>query len=464
MAKQNSSHDHPPLFKPNEFPTAPNLDISFSSYIRHKSGENDDLEISIFDAHKYFSDNNKELKPPPPADRRNSSHDLFPRISSVSSADNRHFPMRSTPTASSEASWNSQTGLLVNPPGTAGVSMRGFSDRKKQSIGWIFGRNCCCTGEKSVRIKRVTSNSDSAAESRSSSYARGEIINHQKPPVFPVVEIPRQQRVTATGPPFVEVISGGFSFPIMEKPRVADKSQPLRKPTVNLTADFPPRESIEVYQPWRSSVDATRRHYGMGSPIKRPTNSNADDDNGSDASSDLFEIESISTQTASFHMYRSRDSFEDTPRKLSGAGRSSIDDPSTPSVAATECYPPSEVSVDWSVTTAEGLASISNFSVSASQIGIGENFLRRRMEEEKAEAAEAEAGADRRRVNNNAGLLLLSCRHEKAVSVGPQPVKFPSGEGSSNFPVRIAGRPPRSEKSPPLGAAQSARLSLAFAA
>lgn len=65
----------------------------------------------------------------------------------------------------------------------------------------------------------------------------------------------------------------------------------------------------------------------------------------------------------------------------------------------TECYEPSEASIEWSVTTAEG------YDDSGGRGGGG--------------AAAAEQW--KRRGGN--GLLVMSCRGEKAVSVGPQPVK-----------------------------------------
>jgi hypothetical protein len=149
----------------------------------------------------------------------------------------------------------------------------------------------------------------------------------------------------------------------------------------------------------------------------------------SDASSDLFEIESFSTQTTSYAMCPNlRDSLDDASsfnaRRLAATNggilycRRSLDDPRTPSVAATECYEPSEASIDWSVTTAEGFdrGSVTNFSVSASEV-----------DEMTMMRGGGGGGAGKKRGGN--GGLLMSCRCEKAVSVGPHPVKCVATEG-----------------------------------
>lgn len=564
--KYNSSQQ--PMFSVLETPlqyrssTAQNSstyeDISFSSYLKsedpsQKSQENDigctidDTEISIFDAQKYFSSENndpKYIKRKQQQQPEPSSHDMpsVPRLSSVSSADGygRNFRTRSfhaTPTASSEASWNSQTGLLANTPGSVGVSLRNFPEndtKKRSSVArkWIFGRKCCCTGKKSVQVKEATSDSehggpgistennntakanylhtkrDSHHNAKASptmsqrSSTKNDILEIQQQKVmapnplrlspennFPPTDAPRQQRISASGRPFVVDGTAGFSFPILNTSSQATK--PALKGIITTTIinpmEDPPRDSLEVFQPMHelpsisrpplldNPVNARQPHFNPGSPIGRVI-TNTDDDMGSDASSDLFEIESFSTQTTSYPMYRRRDSLDEAPtfnaRRFASAnginlnnnnniqyGRRSLDEPPTPSVAATECYAPSEVSIDWSVTTAEGFdrASVSNFSVSASETGTAA-FLRQRLQQQQEEAA----AADGKR-KGNGGLLLMSCRQEKAVSVGPQPVKCVPAEGPPIFPMHVGGRPPRANK-PPLGSDHSARLSLAFAA
>ncbi|KAK4412719.1 protein PHYTOCHROME KINASE SUBSTRATE 4 [Sesamum alatum] len=553
--KYNSSQQpmfsvlEPPLHYTSSLNSTTFEDISFSSYLKsndpcqkqHDCTVNDDAEISIFDAQKYFSENSDPkdmmIKTQQQQDP-SSTQDLRLSSVSVSSVDGfgrnyRTRSFRATPTASSEASWNSQTGLLANPPGSIGVSLRNFPSvegKKRSSMAkkWIFGRKCCCTGKESVQVKEVTSDSSElggpgirdennnngktnylcakkdshkAKTQPSMSQQRSSITNdvaqiHQHkvmPPTpvrlslenansFPPADPPRQQRVSALGRPFADG-TGGFSFPILSPSSQATNKTALKgivtKTMIVNSIEDPPRESLEVFQPIQepppvSCIEnpvSVCSHFNSGSPIARVTN--MDDDVVSDASSDLFEIESFSTQTTSYPMYRRRDSLDEAPtfnaRRFASAnginlnsnnsiqyGRRSLDEPPTPSVAATECYAPSEVSIDWSVTTAEGFdrASLSNFSVSASEVGNTAAFLRQRQED----------GADGGKRKGNGGLLLMSCRQEKAVSVGPQPVKCAApAEGPKVLQVHVGGRPPRANK-PPMGSSHSARLSLAFAA
>nr|CAD1829054.1 unnamed protein product [Ananas comosus var. bracteatus] len=75
-----------------------------------------------------------------------------------------------TPTASSEASWNSRSGLLVNPPGAVAVKVRPFPPSSSSSSSnnnttdprskagaarrrGRFGRRCPCAGWKSVDVE-----------------------------------------------------------------------------------------------------------------------------------------------------------------------------------------------------------------------------------------------------------------------------------------------------------------------
>ncbi|CAA3033046.1 Hypothetical predicted protein [Olea europaea subsp. europaea] len=506
-------------------------DVSFSSYLKPKdtkqNSQENDTEISIFDAQKYFSENND------PKDRKisiTSQKDAsepsdavsVPRLSSVSSIDGygRNFQTRSfhaTPTASSEASWNSQTGLLANSPGSIAVKLKNFptdhgQKRSSNAKKWIFGRKCCCSGKKCVQVKEERSDSERVVYANRESHksresmagkARNMSLKNSAPKEMremqqKVTSNPPKissenhvastsafpKRVSLSGRPFGDG-TGGFSFPILS-PSIPATVPTLKgiSPKLVSALEDPPRDSLEVFQPTRKSISRTPMdpQRGLiggftmpGSPISRVAAT--DDDVGSDASSDLFEIESFSTQTTSYPMYRRRDSLDDNPtfnaRRLVSSngsestfyGRRSLEEPQTPSIAATECYAPSEVSVDWSVTTAEGFdrASVTNFSISASEIG-NVAFLRQRLEEKNGEAtcSHGTAGNEAKRKGNG----LLSCRHEKAVSVGPQPVKLvPDGLPLPLISTtgHMNGRPQKANK-PPLASSYSTGLSLAFAA
>ncbi|KAL9150941.1 hypothetical protein ABFS82_11G021200 [Erythranthe guttata] len=369
------------------------------------------------------------------------------------SRDFRTRSFRGTPTASSEASWNSRTGLLRNPPASsAGVASTGnspsddhYSSRKNSASAaaaaakrWKFlGRKCCCTGGKSVQVVKttvVTSESEQKGPAgifvnggdektprqviqngisrrRSSSFTRDIIEIHQN-----------KARVSSSGRPFLDgggVV--GFTFPILKN-----------------SSDVQATKSI-VNSPSSAKNPVGGCSFNQGSAVAR------DDDVGSDASSDLFEIESFSTtQTTSYHMYRRRDSADEEPTSNASriiASSNRIVQYGGRNLAATECYPPSEVSV----TTAEGF--------DRARIADSTSALGKRVEEE--------GGGDGK--GNNNGLMAMGCRQEKAVSVGPPALKYLAAEGPPMFPLRGVNRPPRANK-PPLASSHSARLSLAFAA
>lgn len=240
--------------------------------------------------------------------------------------------LRATPTASSEASWNSRTGLLSNPPGLTGVSLKNlawWSAAKK----WFSRRNCCCTGENSVVVKEVTLDSEhrepivliDTMKSRNRNSNKLHTDGDQRCSITDnVVEIhhikamapktstasssssmdaPRQQRISATGRPFIDA----FTFPILNSSSDQATCRPslkaiVAKSTVNplentVMENFQPVPSLSRPSSMENHVNARGPFRpGTGSPIAR------EDDVGSDASSDLFEIECFSTQTTSCPM------------------------------------------------------------------------------------------------------------------------------------------------------------------
>ncbi|CAA0832620.1 Protein PHYTOCHROME KINASE SUBSTRATE 1 [Striga hermonthica] len=176
-----------------------------------------------------------------------------------------------------------------------------------------------------------------------------------------------------------------------------------------------------------------------------------DDNMGSDTSSDLFEMESFSTQTTLYPTYKRRDSLDDAQifgaRRLAVGNRRIVDEepPATPSVAGTECYAPSEVSVDWNVTMAHGFdrAACPTYRCRRRRREEG-GFHRRRV----AGQEEGDGGVGKRK-GGGGGLLMMSCRQGKAVSVGPQLVRFMSARaegGAVAVAVAVGGRPPRGSK------------------
>ncbi|KAL2940263.1 Protein PHYTOCHROME KINASE SUBSTRATE 4 [Bienertia sinuspersici] len=502
-------------------------DVSFSSYIHqsqnhqnklitpqtaHKRTE-DSGQISIFDAAKYFSGVNDDQKDQNSKGLINNLALIPPRLSSVSSSidDNgsnyggqssnctsnnyRARSFHATPTASSEASWNSQSGLLANPPGSIGVTIpKNLSPNNSNSTTttsnstprwpristkwFIPRRKCPCSGKESVQVEEREprgNNLNFGLSAKNHHHSDSKVVgplksftNNHSEMIGTTTATAAATATTTAAKSIATVVGGttttsttGFTFPIFENPPIGVKKM------FNVIAD-PPRDSLEVFQP--------KSH---PSPKSRRT-SYEDDNVLSDGSSDLFEIESFSTT------YPCRDSMDDnddevvvhassfnssTMKRLGMVCRSmnnnnmnvdendGMDEPMTPSVAPTECYAPSEVSVDWSVTTAEGFdrASLTNFSASASEIGMYAAMMR---ESERNNGGRGggsgdsgggggggDGGGEERKSkqgggkgNNNSGGL-LSCRCEKAVSVGPGPIKCSAEGGPPIASKHVSGRP-----------------------
>ncbi|KAG0489544.1 hypothetical protein HPP92_006407 [Vanilla planifolia] len=404
----------------------------------------EDNEISIFDAERYFNEGNESQESA--SKLTTATHTaiaekctLSPAAgeSSVSSREGftqsyRNQSFHATPTASSEASWNSQTGLLRNPPGSVSFSVRSLSNGEQRRVQSslkgrrLFGLGCPCSGKKSVNIEEKcsepktqimpTNEPNNPPAAKAMCLKTAQVEHMAKVKILPGVR-PQDPEIFRALKPFPEHEIGrrnfnsiGFSFPAL----------PLRKEPAE-----PARVSIEVFRPsdgtappLRKSEIGNRRSFTFsGSPRMRPA---LEDDVESDTSSDLFEIESLSTQMAN----RRRDSLDDLPesRKFAVCAggiskfRQGLEDEevATRSIAPSECYPPSEVSVEWSVTTAEGFdrSSIANFSSAASEY------------DELRYAAEAIGGGKKKTVGSGGGGL-LSCRSEKAVNVvRPNPASF----------------------------------------
>lgn len=460
-----SSFTHGPTTMQSATPPKPHLRAE-STLVSSRSAASagrsgrcfDDTEISIFDAERYFNEGHEPVKATiflnGPVERcdlyqRDDGHAKLGRTTSI----------HSTPTASSEASWNSQSGLLANS--VRGNSLSKDPSKSASSSGRrLFRGNCPCSGKKAVDVDEKCSEPISPLHSdlelkSSSVIAKTPIFREAEVGLSSIPERAKTEEIkkefgveemrkvkispricspnpslfssstrlspARTFPPEVDRLTvssaipfgnpAGFSFPV------------LNPSSVNFVQE-PPRESLEIFRPMKETADSANaasdfQHRSVVFPFSDEVGRHsftfpvipklpADDDAASDASSDLFEIESFSTQA----MYRRRDSHEQVRRGL--------DHEATPSIAPSECYAPSEVSVQWSVTTAEGFdrASLANFSSAASHCGD-----LRILEVERQRFA----SGSRRRCSG-----LLSCRSEKAVSVGPKPVRSDSVRPTTN--------------------------------
>lgn len=464
--------------------------LSFPQQIKSKltaevevSADEDTEEISIFDAQRYFSEINSDARVSP-LNMPNLDHNISisePRFCSASTSATDHhgygtygrnYRVRSfhaTPTVSSEASWNSQTGLLSNPPGAIAVSMStiAVSDHDKikgsgsaNKFKWLWDRRCPCRGKKSVQVEPKTPlsvNHQKSLDTKILSWGDHKREDHRHHRFsadnnhqFHNSSLLGGQRMVASTVPTRPVrisadhvsagTSSGFTFPILNQSSSSShnsqiKIMGLAAVNINTSNDQiledPPRESLEVFGP----LDGA-------SPISFPKKMASsriitiDDDVASDTSSDLFEIESFSTsqsQSTSYPMYHRRDSLDEasnyinTTRRSVGYGGC----PYSPMMSS-ECYEPSEASIEWSVTTAEGFE--------RGSVGVSEA-------EEMMVAVHGNGGSNKKKSSGNGGGGLLSCRCEKAVNVGPNPVKYlpphrlaPNSNTSKH--VRNVNKPP----------------------
>ncbi|XP_044491383.1 protein PHYTOCHROME KINASE SUBSTRATE 4 [Mangifera indica] len=491
-------------------------DISFPERSTVRDATDDDpnqganAEISIFDARKYFNETSvneaKVSKRVSPVnvislERISEPSDLLavPRFSSASSFDGfpRNYRARSfnaTPTTSSKASWNSQTGLLSNPPGAIAVSMRNLTSDQDKKGGpataskWLFGRMCPCSGKKSVQVEENLS--VLASESKTPPHLYKKKQTHKSIEVsmdtsnwsesrevisksatyrisaenrFPNLGL--GHRIFASGRAYSDSTTG-FTFP-----KLKQNTPPYPDP---------PLESLEIFQP-SDETSVSRKSTELKNQTKLVSRQSftfpaspsrariAEDDVASDTSSDLFEIESFSTQSTLYPMHHRRDSLDEASsfdaRRLTATNingsliyncRRSLDEPMTPSILTTECYEPSEASIDWSVTTAEGFdkGSVTDYSVVASEI---DDMAMVHQENGGGGCG----GSGKKKIGNG----LLNCRCEKAVNVGPNPVKYvPEVQrmGQHNAYMHVSSRAQNLNK-PSLARSQSYRLPLPFA-
>ncbi|KAI4325596.1 hypothetical protein MLD38_030978 [Melastoma candidum] len=458
---------------------------------------NEAHDLEMFDSRRHFLTRHDPAAAPPRLSSALSSTDTYGRNCRI-----RSFRSFVTPTVSSEASWNSQTSLLSNPSGSVLNLGRDAScemKRGKASPRWQrFRTTCPCLGKKSVSISErslsseprqpnghvpratndvgqcesmpqnsITQLSSCNEEISSSILTSRHSFSSEAENHFPS-EIRCQQSSIIAGRPFSDATTVGFTFPNLKQSissaakahaaTTSPSSPPIKKlldgstissqsPTNATMASTSvslvdlPWESPDVFQPSEGVMhprpknqilihQPTKNQFFAVPPLKVsvPGRKNVSfpidiDDAVSDASSDLFEIESFTTQSTTYPNHSSA---------------------TTPHAMMESMYEPSEASVTWSVTTAEGPLGdkgsvVTSYSVSASDV---EEFTRlqlrlhRELELRGNSTGQGgnfkvvESGKRRSTSNTNSGGF-LSCRSEKAVNVGPSPVNLmQAGENS----------------------------------
>ena len=316
----------------------PNPAIALSGGIhvpsRLEGNKTEQGEISVFGAEKYF---NMKLDDDSPRldDKYSNKHSLnMENQVDLHQMTPRRWP--GTPSASSEASWNSQTVLLRS-------FMRNRSENKQKKVdGRSFFSNLSCTGSCSDGKSVYVNQNVDHGRVHGKEYRKEHIeINHRP------INMDRRKLPQAKFQVKDEFDSQSFDQMSVGSNREVYFGPPVQKPglqnmTVKTQLDDP-RKSLEVFGSTAMKKGDIAKNLERKLSMltwdaipNAPTissisrSSQEGDDIESDASSDLFEIDNISGSGQALFTRQTSD------------GMSSCMTP----------YAPSETSIEWSVVTA----------------------------------------------------------------------------------------------------------------
>ncbi|KAK8627737.1 hypothetical protein V6N13_135339 [Hibiscus sabdariffa] len=297
----------------------------------------EDGEIGVFGAEKYFNGGIRAGSP-----RMTKIDTIAKRLECVKDEGINIEPIKpvahqGTPSVRSESSWNSQSALLQsvkrNPPGKKTSKVNG-----KSFLSGLAGCKCYCSGRKSIDIDEVQVGEISFKRPA----AHGEEF-HGKQTKTTTIMASREVNKPVAQPWTKEDI---FAFP------ATNSGVGIRPVKVSFQGDVDEigRKSLEVFgspvlgrRNKALNIERRLKMLSWDSSLKVEGNENPKgnyNDAESDASSDLFEIESLTGKAIPFLVKQASDA-------TSGCA--------TP----TTCYAPSEASIEWSVAT----ASAADFSI-----------------------------------------------------------------------------------------------------
>ncbi|XP_057509925.1 protein PHYTOCHROME KINASE SUBSTRATE 1 [Actinidia eriantha] len=359
----------------------------------------EDGEIGVFGAEKYFNGvvdeddprvaSNGGLKIQDPKNEPIHTSPVKPKI------------QPRAPSVHSEASLNSQSALLQSV--LRNQAPRKTKKRNGKSFLASLSCSCSCNGKNSVDIDENDGKSQSnvAMEPVLNVPDTVDLARANKSRLNPwVMEEVQCKKIDEVGIGLKR--EDCFTFPILNsKPGI-----PGIKVHSHEHEEDKQRNSLEVFgspvlgkKTKSSSLDMRPAVWGWETNSRSgeseiPPNSNGMyNDNESEASSDLFEIESFTNSGNQF------------------LHRQGSDGMSSSCVTPTTCYAPSEVSIDWSVVTASA-AEFSAISDLEDMISTAGTEKSRKMAQNYKSSPATGKESDKRRPG-----ILLSCKSHKAVRI-----------------------------------------------
>ncbi|GMN41839.1 hypothetical protein TIFTF001_011057 [Ficus carica] len=346
----------------------------------------EDDEIGVFGAEKYFngvidddassriSSRSSTISYPYKNDGRLNMEQLKGKI------------QPRTPSVRSESSWNSRSVLLQSGLKNSSRTKSGRLNGRKFLAS--FGGKCSCSDKNSVEVKDVGEisfhKSPSNASHKSAVHHKASIISPARPGlnhVEPQIHKPPKLDILSAKPP-----SGLRHFPVRSPLQGQHGDQILCKspevfgsPALQRGSKTLSLDRRMTMMSWDRPGAVTATPSCTDEIVFNANSSGNHHDSGSDASSDLFEIDSLTGKTNPF------------------LARRPSDDQTSGCVTPTTGYAPSEASIQWSVVT----ASAADYSVmSDCEETITRPASKTRMSKEFPRRS-----------------ILLGCKSQKAVNV-----------------------------------------------
>ncbi|XP_010258382.1 PREDICTED: protein PHYTOCHROME KINASE SUBSTRATE 1-like [Nelumbo nucifera] len=406
----------------------------------------EDGEIDVFGAEKYFNggmDEEEEEEKPRIAEISSRQHHQPRQEEEPVDLQRRRSKVKlGTPSTCSEASYNSRSALLSSRFIYPSPSKQSKTRSRRFFPG--FACNCVCSDKKSVDIDYEIGEIKNSRNSKVSQDIHG-VQKKQAVKIdrvaFDLVgnkQIQFKEEMGCQKPDKVSVGLGReecFSFPVfnagVENLAIRRQFEEMRREEAN------PRKSLEVFgspilQNGGVNLNLERKLSMLTwDAIPRAQNTTATsgsgracDDMESDASSDLFEIENLSSNDNPFLMRQTSDAMW----------------PLSSCATPTSCYEPSEASIEWSVVTASAanfsVASEAPSTITSDSDGMILKSTTTTRNETKTMATPKNLAS--KEVQRRGPGILLGCRSQKALNVAGNAHRVPADKAT--FEIRRCHR------------------------